>query len=296
MPGFTVLVPLDTTELSETSFRILPMLKTIGFEKVRLISVLDDKQKNGADERARNSYLEERAARVREMGFEASTELRRGNATDAVLEATAADDVDLLLIATHGRTGLARLRLGSVADKLIKESPRPRLVVGPNVNIDLTGYALRRILVPLDGTELAELSLPIAKHLAAKSGAQIDLLRAVSITPVAHDPTMAGVDILAMVTDEARDYLARTAASLEGQGHKVSTTLLMGSASEGILEHVKENPVDLVIMASRGRTGLARAAMGSVTERVLQGPDPVLVFEPGEDHSRLFLEAREAAG
>jgi nucleotide-binding universal stress UspA family protein len=290
MPGFTVLVPLDTTELSETSFLILPMLQTIGFEKAHLISVIDEKQKNGVDESARNRYLQERAARVMDMGFEVSTDLRHGNAADAILAAAAAEDVDLLLIATHGRTGLARLRLGSVGDKLIKESPRPRLVVGPNVNIDLTAYRLNRILVPLDGTELAELSLPIAKHLASKTGAQIDLLRAVSITPVAHDPTMAGVDILTMITDEARDYLARTAASLEG--HNVTTTLLMGSASEGILDHLKENPVDLVIMASRGRTGLARAAMGSVTERVLQGPDPVLVFEPGEDQSRLFLEAR----
>ena len=291
MAGFTALIPLDTTEISESSLQIVPMLKSIGFDKVRLLSVIDDGQKREGED-ARGAYLSQQAERVRAMGLEVETDLRKGKAAESLLAAAAADDVDLVLVATHGRTGLARFRLGSVGDKIIKESPRPTLVVGPNVDIDLQTYALKRILVPLDGSDLAELSLPIAKYLARKTGAEVDLMRAVSITPVAHDPTMAGVDILGMITDEARDYLARTAGAFEGI--KVTSTLVTGSASEGILDHLRANPVDLVIMASRGRTGLARAAMGSVTERVLQGPDPVLVFEPGEDSSRLFQEARAA--
>ena len=294
MAGFTVLIPLDTTELSETAFQILPMLKTLGFERARLISVSDEDQKRSDGGASLQEYLNSQAARVVALGLEAETRAPAGKAAEVILAAAAEPDVDLVLVATHGRSGLARLRLGSVADHVIKNSPCPTLVVGPNVDIDLATYSLKRILVPLDGSELAELSLPVARYLARQTGAQIDLLRSVSVTAVAQDPTMGGVDLLGIVIDEAKDYLARTAATLEG--FTTTATVVTGSAGEAILDHLKANPVDLVIMASRGRTGLARAAMGSVTERALQGPDPVLVFEPGEDRSRFFVAAREGAG
>ena len=101
---------------------------------------------------------------------------------------------------------------------------------------------------------------------------------------------MAGVDTLTPLMDEARDYLARAAETFPGR--KVNTIVVTGRADDSILDHIKANPVDLVIMVSRGRTGLGRMTLGSVTERVLHGPDPVLVFEPGEDRSRLFEAAR----
>jgi nucleotide-binding universal stress UspA family protein len=75
---------------------------------------------------------------------------------------------------------------------------------------------------------------------------------------------------------------------------KVNTTVVTGTPGERILDHLKGNPVDLVIMASRARTGIGRIALGSVVERVLHGLDPVLIFEPGEDRSKLFKVARAA--
>ena len=70
------------------------------------------------------------------------------------------------VVATHGRSGIARFRLGSVADKIIRQSPAPVLVIGPNVDVELAPYALKRVLVPLDGEELAEQALPIAAWIA----------------------------------------------------------------------------------------------------------------------------------
>jgi nucleotide-binding universal stress UspA family protein len=74
----------------------------------------------------------------------------------------------------------------------------------------------------------------------------------------------------------------------------VSSQVITGRADDAILDHISKNEVDLVIMASSGRTGLVRAALGSTTERVLQGADPVLIFEEGEDRSRFFQAARAA--
>jgi nucleotide-binding universal stress UspA family protein len=75
----------------------------------------------------------------------------------------------------------------------------------------------------------------------------------------------------------------------------VTTTLLRGPAGEQILQHMEESPADLVVMASHGRKGIVRAALGSVTDRVLHGPAPVLVLRPEGMHSRLIAAARATA-
>jgi len=219
--------------------------------------------------------------------------IAEGDPVDLILDAASKDDVDLILLATHGRTGLERIRLGSVSDKLIKNALCPRLVVGPNVDIDMATYSLKRILVPVDGSDLSEESLPIARHLAKLVGAEIDLIQAVSITSgMVVGDTGAGADLMPGVLESANTYLARVAEAFPGQ--KVNTNVVVGNAADSIVEHLDNNPVDLVIIASRGRTGFTRFALSSVTERILQGPDPVLVFERGEDRSRLFDAARSA--
>lgn len=125
-----------------------------------------------------------------------------GDPADSILAAAANTDVDLILLATHGRTGVKRMRLGSVSDKLIKNALCPRLVVGPNVDIDLATYSLKRILVPVDGSDLSEQSLPIARHLAGLTGASVGLLRSVSTRTLAEQPR-AGAALLASADDNA---------------------------------------------------------------------------------------------
>ncbi|MGE0057281.1 MAG: universal stress protein [Dehalococcoidia bacterium] len=292
MANLTALIPLDTTDFSESALQLLPLLKEIGFDKVRLMSAYDPKKKNlNMDLLA--SYLQGKASRVTALGMECETRVLEGDAAEVILAAADASDVDLIVIATHGRTGIARLRFGSVGDKLIKNAPCPRLVIGPNVEIDLASYDLTHILVPLDGSELSEMSLPIARYLAKACHAQVDLIRAVSPTAVVADPAMGAVDLLTPMLDEASTYLAGIEKTFSDT--QVTSTVVTGRPDDAIIDHMKKNVNDLAIMVSSGRTGLARAAMGSTTERVLQGPDPVLVFEPGEDRSRLFQAARAAA-
>lgn len=292
MANLTALIPLDTTDFSESALQLLPLLKEIGFDKVRLMSAYDPKKKDlNMDLLA--SYLQGKAPRVTALGMVCETRVLEGDAAEVILAAADASDVDLIVIATHGRTGISRLRFGSVGDKLIKNAPCPRLVIGPNVEIDLGSYDLTHILVPLDGSEFSEMSLPIARHLAKICNAQVDLIRAVSPTAVVADPAMGAVDLLTPMLDEASTYLAGLEKTFSGI--QVSSTVVTGRPDDAIIDHMKKSVNDLAIMVSSGRTGIARAAMGSTTERVLQGPDPVLVFEPGEDRSRLFQAARAAS-
>jgi nucleotide-binding universal stress UspA family protein len=204
---------------------------------------------------------------------------------------SAEDSVDLIVIATHGRDGIARWRLGSVADKIVRQAGCPTLVIGPNVVIELAPYSLRRILVPLDGSALAEEALTIATWFAERTGAELGLVRAVTPPPVDAAMGAYPIDILTAMEDTARNYLTDKVDGLKGRA-EARTTLLIGPAPEQLLEYEKPNAIDLVIIASHGRAGVARAVLGSVTDRMLHGSAPVLVLRPEDVRSGLVEIAR----
>jgi nucleotide-binding universal stress UspA family protein len=312
MAGLTALIPLDGTEFSESAFALLPFARQMGIDSVHLVSVWESAweqkdhpagRKEGeweeVTEKGRNfldAYLGQRAEQVKGMGFSAQPVVRIGKPADEVAAYAESADIDLILIATHGRSGIARFRLGSVADSIIRHAACPTLVVGPNVEVELAPYSLKRILVPLDGSALSEAALPMASWLARLTGAEIDLVRSISLAPVAYDDSMGGVypiDLLTAMEDAARVYLDRMAGVLGGE---VRTSLLIGGAGDQILEYLKESPADLVIMAAHGRAGVKRLVLGSVTDQVLHGPAPVLVLRPeAEAKSRLAAAAEETA-
>jgi nucleotide-binding universal stress UspA family protein len=306
MAGLKALIPLDGTRLSESAYEMLPLLKTLGVEDVRLISVwesaweeTDDenrKQEFGeATEKGRTfleAYLEQQAEKLKkENGFNVEHEVRVGRASDEVLAAS--EGVDLVLIATHGRTGVARWWLGSVADMIIREAGCPVLVIGPNVKQELVPHA-NRILLPLDGSPEAEEALPVATWIAGLTGAEIDIVRSLSLTPVAYDPGMGvySADLIDSMEEAVRSYLAEVNTRL--QGKNVTTMMRVGSPGEMLYEHLEERPADLVVMTSHGRSGVRRAALGSVTDRLLHGPSPVLVIRAGETSGKLVQTARSA--
>jgi nucleotide-binding universal stress UspA family protein len=304
MPGLNALIPLDGTKLSESAFDLLPLLKTLGVENVRLVSVWESaweesessrqQEFSEATEKGRaylTGYLEQQAERVTAAGFTAQQDARVGRAANEILEAAAAG-VDLVLIATHGRTGVARWWLGSVADVVIREAGCPVLVIGPNVQ--KLSAQLQRILLPLDGSVEAEEALPVATWIAGLTGAEIDVVRCLSLTPVAYDPGMGvySADLIDSMEEAVRSYLAEVNTRLANQ--KVTTTMLMGGPGEMLQQRLEDRPAVLVVMTSHGRSGVQRAALGSVTDRLLHGPAPVLVIRAGDSGGNLLNTARSA--
>ena len=203
MAGLKALIPLDGTKLSEHAFQLLPLLKTMGFDSVRLVSVWEsawEESESGRKEEAfgeatekgrafLEAYLDEQAATARGSGFAVETVVRIGRAADEIVEA--AEGIDLLLIATHGRSGISRWWLGSVADKIVREVACPVLIIGPNVQQDLAPAKISRILLPLDGSEQAEEAIPLAGWLAGLTNSEIEVVRSMSLTPVAYDASMS---------------------------------------------------------------------------------------------------------
>ncbi len=133
----------------------------------------------------------------------------------------------------------------------------------------------KRILVPLDGSELAEAVLPHALALAKSTGAELVLLR------VAFVPILPGIDpieVQATAVEEAENYVAAAAKPLQAHGVKVEAKIRYGDPVDEILDHVTRDHIDLIAMATHGRTGLKRVVLGSVSEHVLRRASvPVLL-------------------
>ncbi len=148
-----------------------------------------------------------------------------------------------------------------------------------------------RILVCLDGSEIAEQIMPYASEQAMRFQSKLVLFQAVP-EPVAYSPGIPGGEPVPVQTDtmleesketfdRAKDYLERMAAPLRERGVQVETVTSLGKAGETILDYADRNSVDLIAIATHGRSGLGRAVFGSVADHVLRGSGlPILVIRP----------------
>ena len=141
----------------------------------------------------------------------------------------------------------------------------------------------KKILVPLDGSPLAEAVLPHAEALARSEGAEIVLLR-VAVTPArylfAHNPA-EGNNVIKMIEKEAKDYMKAEVAKLQNEGIKVTGITRDGAAPDEILEVAEETHADVIAMSTHGYSGVQRWLMGSVAEKVVHHSHiPVMLIHP----------------
>jgi nucleotide-binding universal stress UspA family protein len=258
------------------------------------------------DERVRlkeRDYLRELSARVAEHvgGIDLDTELLDGTNEPSMAVALAkcaeTAGAELIVMSSHGRTGLARWWFGNVADDLVHRTSLP-LLITPALAHDPVWAPLPRLdrfLVPLDGSPLAEKVLDTVLQLGPAERAEITLLRVVEPVPVpVVDPVLApgaGVDaaVLEVQQQEAGTYLEQTAARLRGRapGATVRTQVLLDAepaeAIRGFLRVPSGHTAafDLIALATHARSGLARLLFGSVASKVFQHSTlPFLVQHP----------------
>jgi nucleotide-binding universal stress UspA family protein len=299
MQEFSVLIALDGTKFAEESLLLLPFLKLIGATNVHLVSVWEDveggapsymQRMREASEKGSNlltAYLESKVRDLTPVGMELEPVFATGDAAEQVLRVADETNSDLLVIATHGRAGIERWRLGSVADKVVRSASCPTLVIGPNVSVDLTNFTLNQIMVPLDGSEMADQVVPLAAALAKRTGASIDLVEVVSLpTTWMADPVFGVIDV-ATILDSLEEGATQHLQKIGPSGVAIKRTMLRSMIAGGIaatlLDHLRNNQAELVVMTSHGRHGVPRMALGSVTDELVRGPAPVLILRPGEE-------------
>lgn len=201
--------------------------------------------------------------------------LERGPVVDALIGYAKRHEVDLIVMRSHSRHGLARMWFGSVADGLVRESGLPVLVVRPpSVATALdTGFHHQRILVPLDGSELAERALAPAVALAKIDGSSLTLLRIVSAWRH-RQPGMLESSIGPAGANEvlfAQRYLDSLLSAPDERSIRVTRRVMVASDIPAtILQVASDHEVDLVALATHGLGGLRRATAGSVSDVVMR--------------------------
>jgi nucleotide-binding universal stress UspA family protein len=305
-----MLVLLDGSELSEVVFPFAKELAARLNLDVTMLQVYGDIGRNFVP--VHKAYIERAAETIRsqiadvqkklgipskERQAKVRGELADGHYADEILSYAENNDIDLILMASHGRSGIRRWRMGSVADKVLRAAKVPVLFIraGAEGTTPYDEWPTRAIVVPLDGSERAESVLPHVIALAKQRTIEpiaVNLIRICDppVAPSYYSPELSGVPLnwgefmeqeIARCKQNASDYLGNIAKQLEDQGIKAEPTVLVGQAADEIIEYVSKDPYSIVVMATHGRTGLRRLVFGSVTESVLQAvSNPILLTKP----------------
>jgi nucleotide-binding universal stress UspA family protein len=200
-----------------------------------------------------------------------------------------ANQIDLVVMTTHGRGGLARAWLGSVADALVRCSPVPLLLLRPAEQPPELAQTPRfqRLLIPLDGSALSEQILGPALELGGLAQAEYTLLRVAEPFVLTSYAPLAQISRLdeRMTQEgltEARQYIKRVAERLRVEGRTIHTrALLAEQPAAAILDEAHRQEADLIAMTTHGRSGLARLLLGSIADKVLRGATlPMLIARP----------------
>ena len=205
-----------------------------------------------------------------------------------ILAVSEAEGVDLISMSTRGHSGLGRWVYGSNADKLLHSTATPLLLLRPGED-DETATEQKPIdtlLVPLDGSALAESALPQVEALARAMSVKISLVQVITSPAMAYPATEAYAFDPQLATNlerAAAGYLREKRTELEQKGFQVETTVKNGYPAAHIIDLAAENEGCLIVMSTHGRSGLGRWIMGSVADRVLRASfSPVLLLRPTE--------------
>ena len=190
--------------------------------------------------------------------------------------------IDLIVTATRGRTGLKHLALGSTAERVVRHAPCPVLVVHPQGSAAKQRRpALKKILVPVDFSACAAKGLAYAKALAQRFGSKLVLLNSVDLHYYSTNAEFILYDLpplLAAAEKSACDQMQELVAGTDWNGIAVETLLESGHAGEEICRRAQERGTELIVTSTHGKTGLAHIFIGSTAEYVVRhAPCPVLV-------------------
>ncbi len=296
-----VLVPVDFSPLSLEALRFGASLARHDQATLHLVHAVQDVvplTAGGGDysalaaqyfseaEAAAKQALEGPATATLTDGLSVVRETLTGTPADRLLEFAEANQIDLICVGTHGRGGLSRLLLGSVAEKMVQRAKCAVLVVRQT---DRTAEAaaggelrLGRVVVPVDFSDSSQTAVAEAADLARRFGAELHLLHVV-------EDSSPAVSEIALARPVFRSYLQDLLKSGEGAlaelvlpvelpaGH-VKRRVVVGEPIDQITGYARDNEADMIVMGTHGRTGPAHWFLGSVAERVVRSaPCPVLV-------------------
>ncbi len=287
---------LAATDFSETADKAARLARDLGrrFDShIRMLHVvvilddthLEDTHRRHLDELMEHTNETRRAAMENDAeartGVDISSHLVRGIAPgETIVESANNLNCDLIVMGTHGRRGLSHLLLGSVAERVVRTSAVPVLTVRSDATINPDG--VRRILVPHDFSEASATAIGYAIEWAGALGAEITLLHVVEpvVYPEFYSVDVLPDDLMGRLTTRSEEALQKAAAKL-ADTVAIRTAVAVGRAADTIVEYGDPDDYDLVVMATRGLSGLEHVLLGSVAESVLRRCRVPMLTIPG---------------
>lgn len=299
-----MLVPLDGSKLAEV---VLPYAKELAGRldlELNLLHVCES-TKTESQFMCR-AYLEHASERVQKQSREvqkktgASSEKRAvnvkgkvatGHPAEEILSYADKNNIDLILMATHGRSGVRRWALGSTVDKVLRKSRVPVWLVRANIPEEIVHdeWPKRTLLVPLDGSKFAESVLPHVVALTKQRGVElvkVVLLRVYEkpfITADYPEPDEEAHEkrIINHFKQEAEQYLEKVEKRLADAGLNVEKEVLMGKPADEITKYANNNHPNLIVMATHGSSGLSVWEYGDIADKILRGvSSPIFLVRP----------------
>jgi len=285
-----ILVPLDGSELAE---KALPYTKSIAKLKNSEVILFAVSITTPGSRRTRllKTYMDVSAKNLKTKGLKVSAAIAYGNVADEIIEYADKNKVELIVISTHGYSGIKRWMLGSVTQKVLYGTCTPVLLI-KSKSPEISDVKLKKILLPVDGSPFSESTFPYVEELAKKSNAEVILVE-VSESPVVPSYGDRPINstwgkyrdtLWSELQQHSSEYLEKVKSALVKRGINVKSQAVKGKVGETalkIMQLANKEKVDLVVIATHGRTGISRWVYGSVANRIVQESlQPVLLIRP----------------
>jgi nucleotide-binding universal stress UspA family protein len=292
-----ILIPLDGSPLAE---KVLIPAVTLAqsIEATLLLVRVCEPVMQMPDENLREQVLQIKTVEVNEYiqqithspllkSVNKESLVVHGSVADSLVDAVVEHEVDLVMMSSHGRSGIGRWVYGSIAEKVIRRAHCDKIIMRAGADKPL--FSHKRILLTLDGSKLAEKAIEPAIMIANAIAAELILLRVTNLPQIAVET----VDPLVMKQDldelearqrvEAKAYLDRVKQSLQNDKVPVHIEVISGAVAETIQMVADNHLVDLIVISSHGRSGISRWVYGSIAEKVLRNSTCSIYIKHGAD-------------
>jgi nucleotide-binding universal stress UspA family protein len=292
-----ILLPLDSSKLAECVLPHLVAIARICEPEVQLLRVSEPfgvtarlRMIDPVDWQIRKaeaeSYLSGIAACLQDAGLRISTHLYDGRPAEKIIEVAHSWNADLILMSSHGQSGLSPWNVSSVVQQVILRAHRSLMIIRAYqpVTTDLTGLRYRKIFLPLDGSQRAEMPLTLAESLARAHGSEILATHVVRQPELPRRTSASQEDLLLVnqLTERNRAEALKYLEDLESRiGLTIQTKLEVSpSVSRSLHQIADENNVDLTILSAHGYSGDTRWPYGSVgLGFIVYGSTPLLILQ-----------------
>jgi nucleotide-binding universal stress UspA family protein len=265
-----LIIPLDGSTFAEQSLSVAESICHAYGAEATLLSVAPNSvgrwpfrsvAQNGqiqGGEAERKQYLEQIASRLKKTGIETGIAIDQGEVAAKIIAFARDSRADLIVMGTHGRSGIERWFIGSIANKTIQYSTTPVLLLRPTTEWRSRWSQFKRLLVTVDGSHASERILPYARAVASQFASEVILL------------SVPEGQVSVAYRTQLQDYLQDLADAFSDDGIKVQAIVSGSGPARTIVQTSEEERADLIMLATHGLGGVKRLMLGSVADRVVR--------------------------